>query len=166
LAFAGAATGVLRRAPDHWYPASFADRTLSNAASHGRLLHNFLLIIQRRMAPARYIEKRIGVPLTDQSQNAAADCEMREGATSEPAPWGERWLRRSRGKLPAGSSDDRGGDGCDHPPIQSAEMTLGRCARPYTLHLGNVQSVAARARERYIRVLKKVIDFKPMGRVV
>jgi hypothetical protein len=138
---------------------------LSNAAVHGRILHNlFVLLIATRNGRIEYVEKRIGVPLPDQSQNAAADPVA--DATTEPAPRAGGDCTDCGGKLPTGSSCDRGGDGCDHPLIQSAEMTLGRCARPYTLHLGNVQSVAAHARERYIRVLKKVIDFKPMGRVV
>ena len=45
LPFARAAAGVLRRTPDHRYPAGFAERTSSNTAGHGRFLLGILSLV-------------------------------------------------------------------------------------------------------------------------
>lgn len=44
LTLAGAAACVLGGTPHHWHPTGFAERTLPNAAGHGRLLHISSLI--------------------------------------------------------------------------------------------------------------------------
>jgi hypothetical protein len=83
-----------------------------------------LLLISTRNERIEYVKKRIGVPPIAQSENAAAGLLIWEASAPTGGTCATAWAVTALifGKeLPTGSSGDRGGDGCDHPPIQPAK---------------------------------------------